>query len=205
MKGKYIVVEGYDGSGKSLLAQRLGQRLREDGDRSHVRGFPSETGDIGAFIRTSFRGDVKFDRKAYLPLMIADAIDHEATISAYVEQGFFFIADRHATFSAFVYQTEDLSESTVEAMFSALPWRKPDLAILVDAPVDVAMRRQRSRRGKPADIVFEKNDVEYNTRLREKYLALFHRYDGAHVILDGQLDSDLVLRDALAALRQLTT
>jgi thymidylate kinase len=132
--------------------------------------------------------------------MIADGLDFEREIHKFVDEGGYFIADRHTTFSAFVYQTEDFPESTVAAMFSLFQWRKPDLAILVDAPVEVAMQRQRSRQGKAPDVVWEKDDIEYNMRLREKYLALFARYEGNGVVLDGTKTPDELTKEALALL-----
>ncbi len=199
MTGKYIVVEGYDGSGKSTLAANLEKALDQRGVPTLRIGFPSNSGAIGRFIRSSFAGDTRFDRKAYLPLMIADGLDHEEPVRAWVQAGGVFIADRHTTFSAFVYQTEDFSEATVASMFSLFDWRKPDLAILVDAPVEVAMKRQRSRK-EQIDVVWEKDDIEYNMRLREKYLGLFARYDGKQAVLDGTLAPDELTKQALALL-----
>lgn len=199
MNGRYVVLEGYDGSGKSTLAANLAEALDKRDVPVEMVGFPSRMGGIGGLIRSAFVGEAKFAKPAYLPLMVADALDWEPRIKRWVAGGGTFIADRHASFSAFVYQTEDVPEEAVAGMFSLFDWTKPDLAILVDAPVETAMQRQRSR-NKQVDVVFEKNSVEYNQRLREKYLGLFARYDGRSAVLDGTLDQAELTQQALALL-----
>lgn len=201
MRGKYVVLEGPDGGGKSTLASYLEEVLVERGVPTQMAGFPSKTGAIGRFVRSSFVGEVAFDRKAYLPLMIADGLDWERRIEEWIAAGGVFIADRHTTFSAFVYQTEDLPEETVTAMFSLFKWRKPDLAVLVDSPVTVMLQRQHARNQRQGrDVVFEQDSVEYNTRIREKYRALFDRYDGPNLTVDGTQTLDTLAQQVIAKL-----
>lgn len=199
MTGQLVVFEGKDGTGKSTLAKLLFQAAQDRGRKAMLVGFPTHTGHIGAFIRASFEGKVTFDRRAYLYLMIADGIDWEDRINAFVSDGGLFIADRHTTFSAFVYQTEDYSFDAVSQVYSAHPWRKPDMAFLVDAPTAVSMERQRSRT-KYADVVWENEDVSYNERLRQKYLKLFEAYEGPSKILDGTKTPEELLDEVMKIL-----
>lgn len=200
MAGKFVVFEGKDGTGKSTLAKILCDELCRREQQVCLSGFPSHGGTIGRFIRSSFDGTVPFDKRAYLYLMIADGIDWELRINEYVEQGGIFIADRHTTFSAFVYQTEDLPFEVVQQVYAAHPWRKPDMAFLVDAPVEVTMERMRSR-PKNKDVVWENEDLVYNERLRQKYLSLFASYDGPHQILDGTKTPADLLAEVLKVLK----
>ncbi len=50
MKGKFIVLEGPDGSGKSTMAQKIGQQFREQGKQIEFTREPGGT-DISEKIR----------------------------------------------------------------------------------------------------------------------------------------------------------
>ena len=199
MSGRLVVFEGKDGTGKSTLAKMLAAAVADRGGLMRLVGFPSHDGAIGKLIRASFEGKVSFDRRAYLHLMMADGIDWEQHIEAFVAQGGLFIADRHTMFSSFVYQTEDFPEEVVERVYSTHAWRQPDMAFLVDAPTEVSLERQRSRE-KYKDVVWESEDIAYNERLRQKYLRLFERYAGPKHVLDGTKTPEQLLAEVLQVL-----
>jgi dTMP kinase len=197
-RGKFIVFEGPDGSGKSTLANLYCASLRSGGQPAAHVGFPSHEGAIGAFIRSSFEGHVRFDPRAYVHLMLADALDWEPLVERTLASGSFFVADRHATFSSFVYQAEVLPEEAIARTFAALPWHKPDMVFFLDAPAAVVLERMRTRT-KYKDVVFEREDVAHNERRRERYLSLADRYDGPCTVLDATRPAEDLLAEALRA------
>jgi dTMP kinase len=198
--GRFVVIEGTDGCGKSLLAQNVLARLVAQGKKTRLVGFPSHDGEIGKLIRASFTGQVSFDMHCYMYLMIADHIDWEPRIAAWIEDGGVFLADRLTPFSAYAYQAEIHSQEALDAVYSTYPWRRPDHAFLVDVPVEVAMERQRTR-PKYKDKVFEKEDVAYNERLRRRYVKMFDMYEGPKTILDGTKPPEELAETALAVLK----
>lgn len=195
MSGKLICFEGLDGCGKSALAARYEEYLVKTGTPTQLVGFPSRTRPIGKLIRSGLQGEIDIARKAYLPLMIADAIEWEPRIRDWTLAGGVFLADRLTTFSAFVYQTEDHTEEAVTRAFTCYDWRQPDMTFLVDVPAATALARRQGRVEK--DVVMEKDDLAYNERLRRKYLTLFARYKGMHSVLDGELPLDVLLKQCI--------
>ena len=76
MKGKLIVFEGTDGSGKSTQAKMMARRLREEGVRFHEIDFPRYGNPFAEPARLYLQGDLyhrippgKFIRKLLIHTM----------------------------------------------------------------------------------------------------------------------------------------
>ena len=177
-KGRLIVLEGIDGSGKSAQFRRLCARLEQDGiDYNHIV-FPRYDQDSSALIRMYLGGEFGHkpdDVNAYTASTFY-AVDRFASYkkdwgSAY-EAGGFFLADRYTTSNA-VHQGCKLSDEELPAFFSwlsdleyekmGLP--KPDLVIYLDVDIETSLARMRRREEKNhthADI--HEQDIEYLRR-----------------------------------------
>ncbi len=105
-KGKLIVFEGADGSGKSVQSKILAERLLAENVPSFWTNEPS-TGPVGVLIRQRLRGESPVDLKAMGPMFVADRIDHaERGIKPALERGEIVICDRY-TFSNTAYRTAE--------------------------------------------------------------------------------------------------
>ena len=177
-KGKLIVLEGIDGSGKSAQFRRLCARLEKDGiDYNHIV-FPRYDQDSSALIRMYLGGEFGTrpdDVNAYTASTFF-AVDRFASYkkdwgSTY-EEGGLFLSDRYTTSNA-VHQGSKLSEEELPEFFrwlSDLEYGKmglprPDLVIYLDVSIELSLARMRRRQQKTnttADI--HEKDIAYLKR-----------------------------------------
>ena len=177
-KGKLIVLEGIDGSGKSAQFRRLCARLEKDGiDYNHIV-FPRYDQDSSALIRMYLAGEFGThpdDVNAYTASTFF-AVDRFASYkkdwgSTY-ESGGLFLSDRYTTSNA-VHQGSKLADAELPDFFrwlSDLEYEKmglprPDLVIYLDVDIETSLARMRRREAKNhthADI--HEQDIEYLRR-----------------------------------------
>lgn len=196
MSGLYVCLEGPDGGGKSTLAKSIVQRFEEMDVPAVYRWFPSEN-EAGGLIRRGLRGEVKLNNKVFLYLFCADGLQQEEDICKHLNQGIHVICDRHPTLSGRVFQVDHHPASLVDSVYDGATndgIREPDLLFVVDVPPDVSLQRMKSR-AKYKDVVFESDNRERVTELRDRYIQLARRYRA--ILLDGTLPvdqlSDLVI------------
>ena len=177
-KGKLIVFEGIDGSGKSCQYRHICQRLENDGiDYNHIV-FPRYDKESSALIRMYLGGSFGShpeDVNAYTASTFY-AVDRFASYrEAWGEiynAGGLIISDRYTTSNA-VHQGCKLSDEELPEFFGwlydleyvkmGLP--QPDLVIYLDVDIDTSLARMKHRQDKThtaADI--HEKDVEYLRR-----------------------------------------
>lgn len=171
-KGKLIVIEGIDGSGKSSQYKRICRHLEEDGIKYDHIVFPRYEKDSSALIKMYLGGafgENPNDVNAYTASTFF-AVDRFA---AYREDwgriynnGGFILSDRYTTSNA-VHQGGKLPDGELEPFFDwlyDLEYVKmglpvPDLVIYLDVDVKTSLERMHRRQEKTnttADI-HEKN------------------------------------------------
>ena len=177
-KGKLIVLEGIDGSGKSAQFRRLCARLEKDGiDYNHIV-FPRYNEESSALIRMYLGGEFGSrpnDVNAYTASTFF-AVDRFASYKkdwgSVYENGGVFLSDRYTTSNA-VHQGCKLPDEELPAFFSwltdleynkmGLP--KPDLVLYLDVDLETSLARMRRREAKNnthADI--HEKDLDYLRR-----------------------------------------
>jgi len=186
-RGKYICIEGNDGSGKSTLVRCMMQHLTNRGSPAAHRWFPSDN-MVGALIRSGLRGDVVLNPRSYLYLFCADGLQENSSIERELAAGVTVICDRHPTLSGRVFQvdlhTEELVNQTYDAASNdSQSILVPDFLFIIDIPSEVSLARMQ-RREKYRDVVFESEDTARIETLRQRYLALA-KLTGA-VVMDGE-------------------
>lgn len=106
MKGKLIVIEGLDGSGKATQAGRLSQTLFDRGLRVKQVSYPNYQSDASAPVKMYLRGDFGFhpdDVNAYAAssLYAVDRFaDYKMNWENFYLNGGIVIADRYTTSNA---------------------------------------------------------------------------------------------------------
>lgn len=174
-KGKLIVLEGIDGSGKSAQYRRLCARMEKDKiDYNHIV-FPRYDKDSSSLIRSYLAGGFgskPADVNAYAASTFY-AVDRFASYKEdwgkIYESGGFIISDRYTTSNA-VHQGSKLSDEELPEFFAwlsdfeyvkmGLP--KPDLVIYLDVDIETSLARMKRRQEKTnttADI--HEKDVDY--------------------------------------------
>lgn len=177
-KGKLIVLEGIDGSGKSAQYRCLCDRMEKNNiDYNHIV-FPRYEKDSSALIRMYLSGQFGSRPGDVNPYAASTfyAVDRFASYredwGKVYESGGLILSDRYTTSNA-VHQGSKLPESELPGFFEwlydleyvkmGLP--KPDLVIYLDVDVETSLRRMAKRQEKTnthADI--HEKDVEYLCR-----------------------------------------
>ncbi|MBO5556831.1 MAG: deoxynucleoside kinase [Oscillospiraceae bacterium] len=177
-KGKLIVLEGIDGSGKSAQYRRLCARMEKDGIVYNHIVFPRYDKESSALIRMYLSGEFgghPQDVNAYAASTFF-AVDRYAAYRTdwgkKYEEGGLILSDRYTTSNA-VHQGSKLSDEELPAFFawlSDLEYNKmglprPDLVIYLDVDLEISQARMRRREEKnhtKADI--HEQDNEYLKR-----------------------------------------
>lgn len=179
-RGRLIVIEGTDGSGKSTQFARLCRRAEHEGIAFQRLVFPQYQEESSALLRMYLNGE--FGRKpgdvnAYAASSFY-AVDRYASWKkvwqGYYEAGGLVLADRYTTSNA-VHQGSKLLPEERQAYFSwlfdfeyrlmGLP--APDLVLYLDVPVERTeenMHRRERETGAAADI--HEKDTEYLRQCR---------------------------------------
>ncbi|MCK6550398.1 dTMP kinase [Myxococcota bacterium] len=197
MRGRLIVLEGIDGSGKTTLAKGLVRALEVRGHGVVSTREPTD-GPLGRQIRQiAATGRDGVTPEQELELFHQDRAAHvRDVVRPALADGKIVVQDR-SYFSTIAYQGErGLDRGRILAMSEQIAPR-PDLLLVVDVPAELAVERIHRSRGSVADD-FEK--VESLRRIRDVFLGFAHDApgDGA-VVLDGRLGVDALLARALDA------
>lgn len=169
--GKFITIEGGEGVGKTTNIQYIQTLLAERGIKTLVTREPGGT-PLAEEIREVLiaNREERVVSETELLLMFAARAQHlNELILPNIEQGIWVISDRF-TDATYAYQSGGrgvpaekvaLLETFVQGSF------RPDLTLLLDAPIEVGMQRARDR-GKLDR--FEEEQVEFFEKVRDNYL-----------------------------------
>lgn len=185
--GKFICIEGIDGSGKTTQAKRLVRNLRSRGYDAVYTTEPSD-GKIGTLI-----GDFVLSRKDRIPIALeallfsADRVDHvQAVVEPLLKQGKIVVCDRYVC-SSLAYQGAaglDLNWMDCVNKFAL----KPDLTLFLDVSPELGLARLRRKKS-----VME--TVKNLKKVRDVYLSLVQQK--RMVLLDGTRSIDEVTENVL--------
>ncbi|MFF9564354.1 dTMP kinase [Leifsonia sp. NPDC014704] len=147
-RGRFIVFEGIDASGKSTQVAHLANWMRAAGRRVHVTAEPT-TGPIGSLIRQAFSGRIPLDDRVIAALFVADRIDHLTNdrdgVLGLLNSGVDVISDRYYL-SSIAYHSSDIDmDWIVRANELSTDLLLPDLTIYLDITPTTALRRLQLR------------------------------------------------------------
>jgi len=166
-KGKLIVFEGIDGTGKTSQLKALAAYLEEQGHVVTATREPSD-GPYGKKIRALFTQRHTLTLEEELGLFIADRMDHvQEVILPALKQGKIVLTDRYY-FSTAAYQgAEGGDPESIIEQNSFAP--TPDLVVLLTITVAESIRRIQEQRQD------QLNDFEREEQL-EKVAAIFDSF-----------------------------
>lgn len=186
--GRFITVEGQDGAGKTTSIRFVERLVRERGFEPVVTREPGGT-RLGEQLRRIILDGHEFhiDPVAELLMIFAARAQHLAeTIRPALSQGRWVICDRF-TDATFAYQSggRGLPRRDVETLETLVQGRlRPDLTLLLDVDLETGLERA-DLRGRVETDRFEKEEIEFKSRVRNTYLDLAARHPDRIRIVDG--------------------
>jgi dTMP kinase len=201
-RGLFIAVEGIEGSGKSTLATSIAESLTKSGMSALLTKEPGGT-ELGVQLRKILlESDTKLSFQTETLLFLADRAHHiSSLIVPSLESGLNVICDRYF-FSTLAYQGYGRGQD-LEVLRKLVSFAHgeliPDLVLIVDLPVDVALKRAEARRSKDSSSWnrFEEEQITFHKKVKEGFLDLAKRYPTISVILNGELEKAALLESAL--------
>jgi len=182
--GKFITLEGIDGAGKSTHLAWLVDFLRQRGHHVVQTREPGGT-SLGEKLRALLLSEAMHCETEAL-LMFAARREHlERVIWPALDRGDWVVCDRF-TDASFAYQGGgrglsrpklELLEAWVQGSF------QPDLTLLFDLPVEIALQRMAGAR-RQLDR-FEQEESEFHRRVRDAYLERAHRMPQRIKVIDA--------------------
>lgn len=169
-RGRFIAIEGIDGSGTTLQTRALAAWLAQRGHRVVETREPTG-GAIGALIRErlSVRA-AALDPAALALLFAADRLDHIAReVEPALAGGAVVLSDRYLL-SSLAYQSLDCDEAWVREINRRAP--APDLTLVLEIPVEVAFARVQRRMAHGAATEERFDALALQRRIAEHYRRL---------------------------------
>ena len=202
-RGRFITLEGIEGVGKSTVVDFAARFLRGLGHDVVTTREPGGT-QLGEAVRTVLLDPAlpAMTELTELLLVFAARAEHLArVIEPALEAGAWVISDRY-TDATYAYQGggRGLDVARIAALENLVQGaRRPDLTLLLDAPVTLALSRAKARG--EADR-FERERVEFFARVRDAYLARaageplrFRHIDASRPLEEVQNQLDQILGD----------
>ena len=199
MRGHFITFEGGEGSGKSTQAAALANRLKALAVGVMLTREPGGSAGAEIIRHVLLSGAAKpLGPDAEAVLFAAARDDHLRTmVRPALDTGRWVICDRFID-STRVYQGElghvdprfihGLERITVGDTM-------PDLTFILDVPAELGLERVTRRRGKKDADRFERETLDFHTRLREAYRHIAAGEPERCFLIDSQRPKDKVAEE----------
>ena len=189
MQGSLIAFEGLDQSGKQTQAERLRDRLKQEGRKARLVSFPDYGTSIGEEIARALAGEREYGPDVMQLLYVANRYERKDDLRRWLDGGLVLVCDRYTASSVAYGEAFGLDPAWLTDMQKFLP--TPALTIMLDIAPDTAVQRKAVDRDR-----YER-DLALLARVRESY----HRQGAAQrwVILDGERSKDEIAGDILSA------
>ncbi len=151
VKGKFVVIDGIDGSGKATQARLLVERLKKEGVKVKTIDFPRyESNFFGALIGkylSGIYGDfTQVDPRVASVLYAGDRFESSKEIRKWIDDGYTVVADRYVSANQIhqggkIDNPKDRKEFLAwldEMEYSVFKIPRPDLVIYLDVPFEVS-------------------------------------------------------------------
>ena len=183
-RGKFIVLEGIDGSGKGEQMCMLAQWLYKKNKNFHIlmtrEPSLSEHGELVRRLLITSREMGAYARE-FLRLFVADRSDHiRRLIAPSLRYGCIVLCDRYKHSTIAYQQAQGIPFD--EIVLAHKDFLVPDLTIILDAEPRVALMRNLGDPSRMYQEVFER-EVEFAEKMRQNYLALPDRLKGENIVI----------------------
>ena len=201
-KGRFIVIEGIDGSGKTTQAERIVSYLEKRGIKSIYTKEPTDE-VTGLLIRRILSDELTVPLTAFQYLFAADRAVHQVQLEKYLKEGLTVVGDRYFWSSAIYgmvdrgisFATEgDQEKERLLVAFSILSmyhrFLVPDYTFYLAVSTGTAVKR--IVKTKKELEIYEKKDKLEKIRLGYEWLA--KKFANEITFVDGERSVDEVTR-----------
>ena len=191
LKGKFIALEGIDGSGKTELARSLRAHLERRAKKVWITSEPTEW--FRSYV--SILKDVRDPLSLFL-LFTIDRNSHQKEISQKLNEYHYVISDRYLL-SSYAYQGYML-EDFFKTIDNTIRWMKEVSSIITVRPditfylsIDEKTAIERIKKVRQMDELEKLFNLEKVRKIYEKYLK------DDMITIDGLKDKNAVLKDVM--------
>lgn len=222
MKGKLVIIEGVDSSGKATHAEMLYERLLKENEKVKKVEFPNYSSDSSALVKMYLNGefgDKPEDVNPYAASVFF-AIDRFASYKtlwkSFYDNGGIVISDRY-TMSNMIHQAAKINDDNEKKVFLDWLWDLefiklgipvPDCVIFLDMPPEHALSLMENRKnkitGSSQKDIHEKN-IEYLQKSYKNACDIAKEYGWNYVccVKDGKIRSiDDIHKEIYSIVRQ---
>ena len=189
-KGRFIVLDGVDGSGKGTQLAKLAEFIFRT-DKSKQVVLTREPFKYNLEIRKILKKEKKPQAQSekLTRLFVKDRIFHTSVIKKLTLLGFDVVCDRYKYSTLAYQQTQGIPLAKLLEMHKGI--LLPDLAIIIDIPVRAVLARIHKDLNRKFKEMFEQE--EFQEKLRQNFLALPKQLpDEKIVIIDGNRSPEKV-------------
>jgi dTMP kinase len=201
--GKFIALEGIDGSGKSTQAPLLVEKLKSKGVDAMMTKEPT-SGPIGQFIYKILWGDIKLPPESMQYLFVADRASHEEEIEEHLQKGGVIITDRYF-WSSVAYGIVDMKAvgDYSLAAYSILSFYHqfivPDMTFYLDIDPMVAYERIQAS-GKKKELY---KTPEKLPKIKDGYSFLLEKFPEQFTILKAERSIEEVTEEIITHIEKI--
>jgi len=205
--GKFVTFEGVKGSGKTLQLRLVEAELKKQGVPFRSTREPGGTA-FGLEVRKILlhRAGPSREATAELLLYLADRYQHvKEVIEPALQAGCHVFSDRyHDATLAYQGHARRLGFSLIDQLAEVLAIPMPDLTVVFDLDVELALGRARARDAEGSEIWtrFESEDLDFHQRVREGYRLLAEREPNRVITLDASGSPEEVFEELTNILRE---
>jgi dTMP kinase len=195
--GKFITLEGGDGSGKSTQAELLAEFLQKQAIESLLTREPGGAPGANEIRELILTGEPdRWDAIGETLLFYASRRNHlRLTIWPALARGTWVLSDRFAD-STMAYQGygNQLGKETVQRVDDfAVGDFSPDLTFILDLPAEEGLRRTQGRLHD--EDRFEKMDLSFHERLKDGFLTIAKHNPDRCIVIDATRSVDEIQQD----------
>ena len=192
IKGRLIVIDGTDGSGKATQVELLAKTLKNEGYKIKSVDFPEYYKNffgkfIGHCLSEQYYNFINVHPKIASVLYAADRFESSKNINTYLGKGYVVLANRYVSANQ-IHQGGKIKSSKKRAEF--IKWLdemeygvfkipKPSLVIYLSVPLDISLKMMKERNknskrnyvGNKKDVHEVDQDFQKNSRASALWLS----------------------------------
>lgn len=195
--GKFIVIDGTDGSGKTTQLQLLATKLKSEGYDVEIADFPQyntkSAGMVEEYLSGKYGGADDVNPYAASLLYATDRFDASFKIREWLKQGKVVVCNRYVS-ASFAHQGGKISNALERKLFfnwlSEIEYKifnipKPDLYLILHVEAEIAQKMAKDRgredwKGKTKDI--HEENIQHLKKAETVYLEIAQSMPDFHLV-----------------------